>query len=97
MKRILTLILATLIAVPVIVRVEVIAITVSGMVCSFCAQGIKKTFNKNENVKTVTVDLERKLVTIETRDAGALSDQAITQIINDAGYDVVKIERGKNA
>ncbi len=32
-------------------------VTVNGMVCSFCAQGIEKSFLKNVKTKEVFVDL----------------------------------------
>lgn len=76
---------------------ENIKVTVKGMVCSFCAQGIKKTFLKNDKVKNINVDLDSKLVAIETKDGAALGDEEITSTIKDAGYEVLSIERGKNA
>jgi copper chaperone CopZ len=63
------------------------------MVCSFCAQGIKKTFGRKESVKDVAVDLDTKVVTITTKDDASLPDTEIRESIVDAGYEVVKIER----
>ena len=74
-----------------------ISVTVKGMVCSFCAQGLKKTFGKKEEVKRIEVDLDNKLVKVETKDGASLSDEEITSTIHDAGFDVVQIERAKNA
>ena len=93
-KQLVTLTFAFLLL-PSIVLAEEISITVKGMVCSFCAQGIKKTFSKNEHVKSVRVDLERKIVEIETKDDASISDEDIRRTINDAGYDVLAIQRGK--
>ena len=42
---------------------DTIKATVNGMVCGFCATGIEKTFKAQPEVKTVTVDLQKRLVT----------------------------------
>ena len=67
-------------------------ITVNGMVCAFCAQGIEKSLSKIPEVKAVFVDLKNKVVIVEAREGLALSERSITQSITDAGYDVIKIE-----
>ena len=41
---------------------EEITITVKGMVCSFCAQGITHTFSKFGDVTDVKFDLDNKVV-----------------------------------
>ncbi len=66
-------------------------ITVKGMVCSFCSQGITKKF-KEEGVKSVDVDLGKHLVSIELQDKQELSTEKITKILTDSGYGVEKIE-----
>lgn len=68
-----------------------IEVTVKGMVCSFCSQGITKKFNE-EKVKSVNVDLANHLVTIELNDNQELSNEKITKILTDSGYGVEKIE-----
>ena len=70
---------------------EKIEVTVKGMVCSFCSQGITKKFNE-EKVKSVNVDLAKHLVTIELNDNQQLSNDTITKILTDSGYGVEKIE-----
>jgi len=70
---------------------EKIEITVKGMVCSFCSQGITKKFNE-EKVKSVNVDLTKHLVTLELNENQKLSNEKITQILTDSGYGVEKIE-----
>ena len=67
-------------------------ITVNGMVCSFCAQGIEKNFLKMDATKDVFVDLKNKVVILEFKDGKSISEKSIVQEINDSGYDVVKIE-----
>lgn len=70
---------------------EKIDVTVKGMVCSFCSQGITKKFNE-EGVKSVKVDLEKHLVSLELKDEQKLSSERITKILSDSGYGVEKIE-----
>ena len=67
-------------------------ITVNGMVCSFCAQGIEKSIMKMEDTKAIFVDLKNKLVVIEAKEGKKLDEKVISQEIKDSGYDVVKIE-----
>lgn len=77
------------------VHAETIKATVNGLVCSFCATGVEKTFKKQSAVDTVKVDLDAKLVTIHTKKGQKLSDETITSLITDAGYSVTNIKREK--
>ena len=58
-----------------------IKILVNGMVCSFCAQGITKSFKKHKSVQHVQVSLEKKLVKLELKKNKKISDKTITKII----------------
>ena len=71
----------------------VVSIKVSGMVCSMCAQGIQKKFSSERSIKTLKVDMEKKIVTIETHDGKNIGDETITKLITEAGYNVASIER----
>jgi len=44
-----------------------IVVKVLGMVCSFCATSIEKTFSKESAVKSVKVNLDTKTVTINLK------------------------------
>lgn len=70
-----------------------INVKVSGMVCSMCAQGIKKKFSKTEFVKEINVNLDDKIVQIKTEEGRDISDQQINDVIKEAGYNVANIER----
>ncbi len=72
---------------------EKINVTVKGMVCSFCSQGITKKFQAQPEVATVKVNLDDHLVSIETKDGSSLNDETITKILSDSGYSVAKISR----
>lgn len=69
---------------------------VNGMVCAFCATGVEKSFKAQPSVETVKVDLEKKLVTIKTKDGQDIDDGTVKKIITDAGYTVTEIKREKN-
>lgn len=71
---------------------ETVKVTVKGMVCSFCSQGITKKF-KEAGVKEVNVDLASHLVTLGLEDNQTLEDAKITELLTDSGYGVEKIER----
>lgn len=71
-----------------------INILVSGMVCAFCAQGITKKFKGEPAVKDVHVDLDKKIVSVNTKEGQDIGDDAIKKDITDSGFNVVEIKRG---
>jgi mercuric ion binding protein len=79
--------------IPISAFAETAKVSVNGMVCAFCAQGIKKKFSAQAAVENTEVDLDSKIVTVKIREGKQLSDEAISGLIKDAGYAVVKIER----
>jgi copper chaperone CopZ len=72
-------------------------ITVNGMVCAFCAQGIEKRLSKMPATKAVFVDLKNKVVAVEAKDGMTLDNKLITFEITEAGYDVVKTEASQQS
>lgn len=94
MKHVLAAI-AMLVVLTDAAHAETIMASVNGLVCSFCATGIEKSFKAQPAVATVKVDLDDKLVTIQTRPTASLDDATITKVITDAGYSVTKIQREK--
>jgi mercuric ion binding protein len=58
-----------------------------------CAQGIQKKFSKLPEVKDLKVDLDSKLVSINTKEGKSLADSKIKELITEAGYNVASIER----
>ena len=71
---------------------ESMKITVNGMVCAFCAQGIEKRLGKLPTTQAVFVDLKKRVVAVEAKPGQKLDDKLIRAEITDAGYDVVKLE-----
>ena len=74
---------------------DTIRATVNGMVCGFCATGIEKTFKAQPEVKSVTVDLQKRVVTVATKEGQAIDDTRLRKLIGNAGYSVVSIDRSK--
>ncbi len=70
-----------------------IHVKVNGMVCSFCAQGITKKFKAESRLEKVKVDLNAKSIELTTKADATLSDNEITKVIEDSGFNVVSIER----
>jgi len=62
-------------------------------VCSFCAQGIEKKFKAFKEVQSVNVDLDKKVVHLEWSPGKKIDDETIKKTIQNAGYDVVRIEK----
>jgi periplasmic mercuric ion binding protein len=91
MKKIISFML--IVGFPLFIHAEEVKVSVKGMVCGFCAQGITKKFKARSEIDSVDVSLEKKLVLLTTKTGAALSDQAITEILTDAGYNIEKIER----
>jgi len=91
MKKIIIALVMGIVAFPSIAA-NSIKVTVNGMVCAFCAQGIEKRISKMDATKDVFVGLKKKTVAVEAKDGQVLDAKAISAEIVDAGYDVVKIE-----
>ena len=77
---------------PISAMAETVNVKVNGLVCSFCATAIEKTFSK-KGVENVDINLDEKYVRFDLPEGKDLSDEEITETINDAGYDVRNIER----
>ena len=93
MRTFFILVMTTFLASPSFANAKDLKVTVNGMVCSFCAQGIQKKLTAQAAVKSVDVNLEDHLVKVALKDGSDLSDAVVTQILVDAGYTVSKIER----
>lgn len=74
-------------------RVEV---TVNGMVCSFCAQGIERNLRRLSLTQGVSVDLKQHRVTINVKPGAVVDDQQIRKAIRDSGFDVREIRTIKS-
>ena len=77
---------------PAMAATTSVKVTVNGMVCAFCAQGIEKRLGKMDATQAVFVDLKNKTVAVQAKEGRTLDGKAISAEIVDAGYDVVKLE-----
>jgi copper chaperone CopZ len=75
------------------VNAATIEMTVNGLVCGFCAQGIEKTLRRNAATEDVLVNLEHRLVAIATKPGEDIPDEVLRKALKDAGYDVKAIAR----
>jgi copper chaperone CopZ len=66
---------------------------VNGLVCDFCARALEKVFSREELVDNILVDLDTKVITIAFKGEETLTDEQITSLITDAGYNVEAIRR----
>ena len=71
---------------------EKVVIKVQGMVCAFCAQGIKKNFNAKKEVKETKVDLDKMEVTVVFNKGKNLSKEAMQKVVTDAGFKFVGVK-----
>lgn len=74
------------------VKAQKTTITVKGMVCSFCAQGIEKKLKAFKEIQSVHVDLDAKKVVVESVAGQKVSSELLQKTIKDAGYDVVEVK-----
>lgn len=70
-----------------------IEMTVNGLVCAFCAQGIEKKLKKFPATAEVVVSLEHRLVAIALKDGTDISDDDLRKALTDSGYTVKEINR----
>jgi copper chaperone CopZ len=70
-----------------------IEMTVNGLVCAFCAQGIEKKLKKFPATSEVVVNLEQRLVAVALKDGQDIADEDLRKALQDAGYTVKAIAR----
>jgi len=87
------LLVAAAIAATQVAAAETIEMTVNGLVCAFCAQGIERTLRKNPATEDVLVSLESRLVAVATKAGTDIADDTLRKALQDAGYDVKAIVR----
>ena len=74
-------------------RAETIEVTVNGLVCGFCAQGIEKRLRTFPATAEVLVSLEQRLVAVALQPDLDISDAELTEALEGAGYAVKAIRR----
>ncbi len=71
---------------------QIAVVSVSGMVCDFCARGIEKTFQKDAGFKKIDVDLETGKVLLAFAEDKQIVNEDIEQKILANGQTVTAIE-----
>lgn len=93
MRTLKTLLLIAGLGAAATTHATTIEMTVNGLVCGFCAQGIEKTLRKNPATDEVFVSLEHRLVAVATKADADIADATLRDALRDSGYDVVAINR----
>lgn len=68
-------------------------IYIEGMTCDHCSNRVKKTLEEVEKVKQVEVNLSEGFALIDIE--ANIEDSLLVELIDEAGYDVTKIEEVK--
>jgi copper chaperone CopZ len=93
MKRLQVCVMLAMLAVSATSAAATIEMTVNGLVCAFCAQGIEKKLKKFPATLEVVVSLEHRLVAVSVKDGQDIPDADLRKALSDAGYTVKSIER----
>jgi copper chaperone CopZ len=97
MKRLQIILAATLLVVAASSTAATIEMTVNGLVCAFCAQGIEKKLKKFAATAEVVVSLEHRLVAVALKDGQDIPDADLRKALTDAGYTVKAISRSETS
>lgn len=65
-------------------------VSIEGMSCNHCVAHVKEALEGLNGVTSVKVNLDKKCASIESK--LEIKDEEIKSVIEDAGYDVTKIE-----
>jgi copper chaperone CopZ len=70
-----------------------VEMTVDGLVCAFCAQGIDKKLRKLDATEDVYVSLEKKIVALSLKPGQDIDDAVLKETLTEAGYTVRSVTR----
>jgi hypothetical protein len=70
-----------------------IRVMTKGVVCSFCAQGLKKSFRDASGIESVVFDASFMFMDIYLKKGQDITDEEISNRVINAGYLVEKIIR----
>jgi copper chaperone CopZ len=95
MKVSLRFLITLLFAANLPIQAATIEMSVNGLVCAFCAQGIEKQLRKFPATADVVVSLEEKLVAVALKDGQDIPDTELRRALTNAGYTVKSIARSE--
>ena len=93
MKSLARVLISLLLLASASAQAATIEMSVNGLVCAFCAQGIEKQLRKFPATADVIVSLEQKLVAVALKDGQDIPDSDLRRALTNAGYTVKTIER----
>ena len=93
MRRLITFIIS--LGICSLAAADTVRATIKGTTCDFCAPAIEKMFRAQPEVKTVDVDLENKLITIQTKHGQTMDDSKLKKLLGSAAYSVIAVTREK--
>ncbi|MCD8481921.1 MAG: hypothetical protein LR015_04125 [Verrucomicrobia bacterium] len=70
------------------IKAEEINLTINGMVCAFCAQGLADLARSFDPVEQAYVDMDNSLVVLVIRAGYSMPDAMVHEYVRDAGYDL---------
>ena len=83
---------AAALAAPSAFAAQTLKLTVNGMVCSFCAQGIERKLTAMPQTEAVYVNLAQKIVAVQQKEGQTLDVAKVKSEVKEAGYHVVRVE-----
>ncbi len=69
-----------------------VKLTVNGMVCAFCAQGIETRVKKMPETADLYINLKQKVVAVQAKPGQSLSVDKLKAEVVEAGYEVTRAE-----
>lgn len=69
-----------------------VKLTVNGMVCAFCAQGIEARVKKMPETADLYINLKQKVVAVQAKPGQNLSLDKLKAEVVEAGYEVLRAE-----
>jgi len=73
-------------------QADTVKLSVNGMVCAFCAQGIEKRLSKMPENGPLYINLKQKVVAIQAKPGKTINVDKVKAEITEAGYDVVQVQ-----
>ena len=71
---------------------QIAVVSVKGMVCDFCAQGVEKTFKKDKTVAKIDVDLNKGKIFIAYQMNTKIDFEKIKKMIISNGQNATKLQ-----
>ena len=93
----LTTVFTALVSAPAYAAQTTIQVSLDGLVCAFCAQGVTKKMKAQAATDKVFVSLDKKIALVALKAGQDIADAKIKAEMTDAGYVVTSITRTETA